>query len=131
MVRSGADGFAPAQLNGLYNRCELAFNVQNVLHFGRELNERSFDVGMAGLPQVSDMGWLGRSSLGPTATYYSERVGQDGDFEKLIRAMEQPPSPSARQLAHQHFVERHSFDARLRELSADLKIDLTLGSRRT
>ncbi|MGB8021722.1 MAG: hypothetical protein WCF04_10890 [Candidatus Nanopelagicales bacterium] len=119
---------APTQLHGLYDRCEIGFNTQNVLHFGRELNERSFDMGMVGLTQVSDMGWLGRGDLDPTVRFYSESIASASDIETVVAMVAEPPADEDRAAVHDFYRRRHSFAARIVQISNVLGQDLTLGN---
>ncbi|WP_328425699.1 hypothetical protein OG470_17725 [Micromonospora sp. NBC_00389] len=116
----------PLALNDLYNRSMIGFNEQHQMHFGRELNERTFDLGMAGRLQISDMGWLAAQETGRFARFYNGNVGAARDLGYILRLLSNRdlPDPAA---VHAHFSRHHSFVARLAVLSAALGQDLSLG----
>ena len=117
----------PLALNDLYNRTMIGINEHHQLHFGRELNERTFDLGMAGRLQVSDMGWLGAPVAGPFARFYSGNVAQARDCPSVVKMLAERALPEPG-VVHEHFKRHHSFEARLAALSGALGVDLSLGA---
>lgn len=116
----------PLDLNVLYNEATLGVNEQHLMTFGRELNQRSFDYGMAGRPQLSDMGYLAAPLLGDSCHCYAGRIASGDDHEYALRLVEevQESQPEA---IHEHFGRHHSFLARLAAVSVASGVDLTRG----
>ena len=102
----------PSALNDLYNRCTFGINEQHSLHSGRELNERAYDLGMAGVPQISDMGWMGLHELGPWQRYYSGKIARTRDLPHAIKLLDDPPTADPNEI-HRFFRRHHSFEARI------------------
>jgi hypothetical protein len=116
----------PLTLNDLYNRCTFGVNEQHALHSGRELNERSYDLGMAGVPQISDMGWMGLHELGPWQRYYAAKVGRRMDLPFAAKLLDSTPVADPHEI-HGFFKRHHSFEARIATISAALGADLSNG----
>jgi hypothetical protein len=117
----------PQELNRLYNRTRVGVNEHHRLLFGRELNERTFDLGMAGLVQVSDMGWLAAPVTGPFGHFYSGNIANRGEVELAAALVENADKGERRDSVHGFFKRWHSFEARLASLSAALGQDLSQG----
>ena len=117
----------PSGLNRLYNRTRVGVNEHHRLLFGRELNERTFDLGMAGLIQVSDMGWLAAPVIGPFGCFYSGNIASRGEVELAVALLQSANTSMSRDAVHGFFKRWHSFEARLATLSAALGQDLSQG----
>jgi len=79
----------PEELNELYSRATLSPNEHWQGVFGRELNQRVFDLGMAGVFQVSDMQWLARSMVGPYAAFYAGKLADRAQMDYGCRLVKQ------------------------------------------
>ena len=64
----------PLLLNEFYNAMSMGPNEHWHGVFGRELNQRVFDLGMAGVFQICDMEWLARDLVGPYAAFYAGKA---------------------------------------------------------
>jgi hypothetical protein len=116
----------PTELNDLYNGALICPNEQHLMTFGRELNQRTFDVGMAGRIQISDMGHLASRVIGPYARFYACKLADGADREFAIRLMEHGYIPDADEV-HGYFRMHQSFSARLASISAAIGRDLSRG----
>lgn len=127
-VRAPDFGFAiPAtKLNELYSRSVLGVNEQHLLTFGRELNQRTFDLGMSGCFQVTDMEWLAGSALGPHASFYSGKISNGSDRRLAIELVAKSLAPDPDEI-HEFFRAHHSFEARLQAIGSALGTDLLRG----
>jgi hypothetical protein len=117
----------PMHLNAFYNRAEIGVNEQHLMTFGRELNQRGFDYGMAGIPQVTDMGWMCGPLYGAFCDIYAGKIANTEDFQYAYELMD-----CARQVnpddCHSFFRQYHSFEARLAQISVAIGMDLTRGN---
>jgi hypothetical protein len=116
----------PLELNAIYNQAGLGMNEQHLMTFGREINQRAFDYGMAGIPQISDNGHISTPLLGEGCRAYAQGIGADRDLRHVIRLVEEPVRLDPDRV-HAHFARNHSFGARLAALSVASGIDLTRG----
>jgi len=117
----------PASLNEFYNQLEIGANEHWHGVLGRELNQRLFDLGMAGIFQITDMEWLARELVGPYAAFYAgkaadRRARKQG--AELVLHFAHSFSPDE---IHWYFRRRHSFEARLAKVSRTIGEDLSLG----
>lgn len=116
----------PLKLNEIYNSAEVGVNEQHLMTFGRELNQRNFDLGMAGLHQITDLEYLAKPMFESHCTCYAGKLADREDRIFGLHLIEQA-IPSNREETHAFFRKWHSFDARLRTLSDALGEDLTRG----
>lgn len=105
-------GIDPLELNELYARATCCPNECGKNIFRRELNIRTFELGMAGKRQVTDLEWLARPLLGDFARYY-------GTVAEAIQLIEEYDD-SDPDTIHDFFKEKHSFTARLKQIDAVL-----------
>ena len=117
----------PLLLNEFYNGLSVGPNEHWHGVFGRELNQRVFDLGMAGVFQIGDMEWLARDLVGPYAAFYAGKAA-GGEARRLAVKMTLDLSHSfPAEEIHAWFRRRHSFEARLIALSRAIQQDLSLG----
>jgi hypothetical protein len=116
----------PEQLNDLYNRGAICPNECGHGVFFRELNVRTFELGMAGRAQISDMRWLAEPLLAPYARFYAGKRANAEDRRFGIGLFQDEGSPPPDEV-HEFFRQRHSFLARLRAAGAVIGCDLTRG----
>jgi hypothetical protein len=116
----------PIELNAIYNQATLGVNEQHLMTFAREVNQRGFDYGMAGLPQISDMGYLCGPLFGPSCRPYAGRLATGPDHEYALRLVERSIAADPQE-THAHFAKHHSFAARVAAISVALGVDLTRG----
>jgi len=112
----------PLTLNELYSRMKFGVNEQHLMTFGRELNQRSFDLGMAGLTQLTDVGRLASQTFLNFSICYSQRLASEKEISVGLRLAEQMEAPDPDEV-HTFFKEHHSFDARLSRIGQALGID--------
>jgi hypothetical protein len=120
----------PLDLGTLYSRMRFGFNEQHRMTFGRELNQRSFDIGMSGLFQITDVGHLAKPAFGQYCFCYAGKLSRPMDESYLATLTEQMAEHSdlyPREEIHEYFRIRHSFQARLQAISNAVGIDLTRG----
>ena len=118
--------FNPYDLNSVYARSVYGINEQQLLNFGRELNQRTFDLGMAGCMQITDMAYLAAPEVGPYAQFYAGKLANASDHQYARNLLESEPVYSPDEI-HEYFRRNHSFEARLALISAALGVDLTRG----
>ena len=122
----GEPALDPEHLGDFYSRIRLGINEHHSMHCGRELNERAFDLGMAGRFQFTDMASLGAWEFGRYAYFGGPRNGftrlTDDDITAIIASL----ISTAPEDVHAYFREKHSFDARLRTLATVLRADILL-----
>ena len=117
----------PLLLNEFYNAMSMGPNEHWHGVFGRELNQRVFDLGMAGVFQICDMEWLARDLVGPYAAFYAGKAA-DRKARRLAVEMTLDLSHSfPAEEIHAWFRLRHSFEARLSAVSRAIGEDLSLG----
>jgi hypothetical protein len=118
--------FNPYDLNSVYARSVYGINEQQLLNFGRELNQRTFDLGMAGCMQITDMAYLAAPEVGPYAKFYAGKLANASDHQYARNLLESEPVYAPDEI-HEYFRRNHSFEARLALISAALGVDLTRG----
>jgi hypothetical protein len=114
----------PLNLNELYGRMEFGINEQHLMTFGRELNQRSFDLGMAGLAQLTDVGHLASRTFGKFCTCYSQHLSCNREIAAGLNLAEQMAIADPDEV-HTFFREHHSFDARLHQIGNAIGVDFT------
>jgi hypothetical protein len=120
----------PLELGTLYSQMRFGFNEQHRMTFGRELNQRSFDIGMSGLLQVTDVGHLAKPAFGKYCFCYAGKLAGRMDEPYLATLAEQASERASlycREEIHEYFRLRHSFQARLQAISNAVGLDLTRG----
>ena len=119
----------PTELNALYNRAEVCPNECGHGVFYRELNIRTFELGMAGRFQISDMRWLAEHEIEGYASFYSTRKSASGDWPLGLASIKDQPRLDPEDV-HTYFRAHHSYAARLRRLSSEIGQELTVSSVR-
>jgi hypothetical protein len=114
----------PYELNELYNRTILCPNECGHGVFYRELNIRTFELGMSGVCQLTDMQWLAEKEIGKYAQYYAGKRARKEDIEYGLKLADIREVPSPEEI-HEWFKKHHSFESRIKKLGAIIKIDLT------
>jgi len=119
----------PASLNEFYNSMVIGPNEHWHGVFGRELNQRVFDLGMAGVFQVSDMEWLAREHVYPYAGFYAGKWGDRSARELGTNFVLETAHSYSPEEIHEHFRQRHSFECRLAVMGRAIGADLSAGKR--
>lgn len=116
----------PTELNRLYSRTVFGINEQHLLTFGRELNQRTFDLGMSGCFQITDMEWLASPALGPYASFYAGKISDSADRQFGVDLLAKSEAPNHDEI-HEFFRAYHSFESRLASIGAALGMDVLRG----
>jgi hypothetical protein len=120
----------PLTLNEFYSRMEFGVNEQHLMTFGRELNQRSFDLGMAGLTQLTDVGHLALRTFPRFCVCYSQKLSSGKEISAGLRLAEQMDLADPDEV-HTYFRKHHSFDARLFQIGQAVGIDFQRSDSRS
>jgi hypothetical protein len=112
----------PLDLNEFYARLAFGVNEQHLMTFGRELNQRSFDLGMSGLMQLTDVGALASLTFPDWCTCYSAKLASGKEMSAGLQLAGRMDVADPDEV-HTYFREHHSFDVRLLQIGQAAGID--------
>ena len=116
----------PLDLNEFYGRLGFGVNEQHLMTFGRELNQRSFDLGMSGLMQLTDVGNLASLTFPEWCTCYSSKLASHKEISAGLQLAGQMDVADPDEV-HTYFRQNHSFDVRLLQIGRAAGIDFHKG----